>query len=184
MKKVTLLLALLFGGLTFESCDDFKLPFGNSSSEKTSTEKTTDAEDDADAEDTADVHKKHTSKNKSKKDRKLKENISKRDSERQSDTHAAEPSHGSASNSNSGGSSYATSRVIVAGDNVCLRSQPDEAYKMTGPNNPHLYTGEIYDCVGESGNYYCIIYNGGYYYLPKQYGRPRLQQGQFVCEPL
>lgn len=64
-------------------------------------------------------------------------------------------------------------RVIVAGDNVCLRSQPDEAHKMTGADKPHLFTGEIYDCVGETEDYYHIVYNGSYYYLPKKYGRPR-----------
>jgi len=67
----------------------------------------------------------------------------------------------------------AQSKVIIAGDNVCLRSQPNESSKMTGSNAPHLFTGETYDCLGTVGNYYKIRYNGGQYYLPKQYGRPR-----------
>lgn len=70
-------------------------------------------------------------------------------------------------------SGYAPRYVVVAGDNVCLRARPNEGSKMTGPHNPHLYTGECYECVGVSGNYYKINYHGYYYYLPKRYGRPR-----------
>lgn len=65
------------------------------------------------------------------------------------------------------------SRIVVAGDDVCLRSMPDEAHKMTGSNNPHLYTGEIYECFSESSDYYGIYYKGSRYYIPKMYGRPR-----------
>lgn len=68
---------------------------------------------------------------------------------------------------------FAQSAVIIAGDNVCLRSQPNESSKMTGPNSPHLFTGEVYECLGTTGNYYKINYKGKSYYLPMQYGRPR-----------
>ncbi|MBR4552104.1 MAG: zinc-ribbon domain-containing protein [Bacteroidaceae bacterium] len=40
--------------------------------------------------------------------------------------------------------------LVVAGDNVCLRSQPNENSKLTGADNPHLFTGEVYPCAGFS----------------------------------
>lgn len=63
--------------------------------------------------------------------------------------------------------------IVIAGDNVCLRSQATESTKMTGSDKPHLFTGEVYPCLGMKGNYYLINYNNGRYYIPKQYGRPR-----------
>ena len=63
--------------------------------------------------------------------------------------------------------------VVVAGDNVCLRTQPNESTKLEGSAYPHLNTGDEVDCVGATANYYKIVYNGRNYYLPKKYGRPR-----------
>ena len=63
--------------------------------------------------------------------------------------------------------------VVVAGDNVCLRVQPNESTKLEGSAYPHLNTGDEVDCVGATANYYKIVYNGRSYYLPKKYGRPR-----------
>lgn len=65
------------------------------------------------------------------------------------------------------------SKVIIAGDNVCLRSIPDESGKMMGSSNPHLNTGEMYDYLGTVGDYYEISYYGESYYIPQQYGRLR-----------
>ncbi|MBP3228042.1 MAG: zinc-ribbon domain-containing protein [Bacteroidaceae bacterium] len=63
--------------------------------------------------------------------------------------------------------------VVIAGDNVCLRSRPDESAKLTGSAYPHLDTGEVYPCLGTTGNYYKIDFDGTAYYIPKQYARPR-----------
>lgn len=62
--------------------------------------------------------------------------------------------------------------VSVAGDNVCLRSIPNESGKMTGPDAPHLYKGEKYRCVGIENGYYAIRYGNEIYYLPMTYGNP------------
>ena len=67
----------------------------------------------------------------------------------------------------------AQSHVIVAGDNVCLRSRASESYKMTGSLYPHFNTGDIFTCYGIEGNYYRVGWHNGIYYLPKKYGRPR-----------
>ena len=75
--------------------------------------------------------------------------------------------------SNQENASIGYSSVIIAGDNVCLRSLPNENTKMTGPHNPHLNTGETYPYHGAEGNYYKIEYEGCIYYLPKKYGRLR-----------
>lgn len=62
--------------------------------------------------------------------------------------------------------------VYAKGDNVCLRSQPNEESKMTGPQAPHLYEGEVYRCTGIEKGYYAIEYNGSTYYLPMRYAAP------------
>lgn len=67
----------------------------------------------------------------------------------------------------------AQSKVIVAGDNVCLRSRPNEQSKLTGAHNPHFNTGEMLNCVGTVNGYYKVVYRGSYYYLPTRYARPR-----------
>ena len=63
--------------------------------------------------------------------------------------------------------------IIIAGDNVCFRTQPNENSKVTGSDYVHLNTGDVLDCVGTVGNYYKVVYGGYYYYVPKKYGRPR-----------
>lgn len=55
---------------------------------------------------------------------------------------------------------------------VVLRSFPNESSKMTGPSNPHFYTGGVLDCVGIEGNYYAVSYNYGVYYIPMRYADP------------
>ena len=69
--------------------------------------------------------------------------------------------------------SNSPSRIVIAGDNVCLRTAPNEYSKLSGPGNPHLNTGYQLRCVGQTSGYYKVVYNGSYYYIPKQYGRPR-----------
>ena len=69
--------------------------------------------------------------------------------------------------------SYYHGAITVAGDNVCLRSTPSERGKLTGPSYPHFFTGDELTCVGQTGSYYKVVYNGSYYYIPKKYGRPR-----------
>jgi uncharacterized protein YgiM (DUF1202 family) len=68
-------------------------------------------------------------------------------------------------------SSY--SEVIIAGDNVCLRTQPSERTKILGSLDFQVHTGETYSYYGAVGNYYKIYCKGGYYYIPKKYGRLR-----------
>lgn len=63
--------------------------------------------------------------------------------------------------------------VIIAGDNVCLRTRPNENSKLVGPGYYHLDTGEVVSYYGSVGNYYKIGVNGGVYYIPKKYGRLR-----------
>ncbi len=63
--------------------------------------------------------------------------------------------------------------IIVSGDNVCFRAQPNERSKLTGPGYKHVSTGEYLRCVGTMGNYYKVSYGGSYFYIPKKYGRPR-----------
>lgn len=63
--------------------------------------------------------------------------------------------------------------VVIAGDDVCLRAQPDEDAKLTSYRYPRLYTGEVYPYYGTEGNYYMIGVNGRTYYIPKKYGRLR-----------
>ena len=67
----------------------------------------------------------------------------------------------------------AQSQIIFAGDNVCLRFRPSEGAIWTGDNAPHFYTGQKLSCAGTVGNYYKVIYDGDYYYVPKKYARPR-----------
>lgn len=62
--------------------------------------------------------------------------------------------------------------VYATGDNVCLRSQPNEDGKMTGSDVPHIYKGEVYRCTGIENGYYAILYNGSTYYLPMRYAAP------------
>ena len=70
-------------------------------------------------------------------------------------------------------SSQSYGSVVIAGDDVCLRAQPDESTKMTSYGSPRLYTGEVYPYYGTVGNYYRIGVNGRTYYIPKKYGRLR-----------
>lgn len=63
--------------------------------------------------------------------------------------------------------------VIIVGDNVCLRTRPNESSKLTGPRHYHLDNGETVSYYGSVGNYYKIGCNGGIYYIPKKYGRLR-----------
>lgn len=63
--------------------------------------------------------------------------------------------------------------IIIAGDDVCFRTQPNESSKVMGRQYKHLYTGDVLRCVGETGNYYKVVYSDEYYYIPKRYGRPR-----------
>lgn len=63
--------------------------------------------------------------------------------------------------------------IVIAGDGVCLRAQPNENTKLTGSSYKHFNTGEYVECAGVVGNYYKIIYDGRYYYIPQKYGRPR-----------
>lgn len=63
--------------------------------------------------------------------------------------------------------------IIIAGDNVCFRTQPNENSKVMGSQYKHLNTGDVLRCMGETGNYYKVVYNDQYYYIPKKYGRPR-----------
>ncbi len=65
------------------------------------------------------------------------------------------------------------SNIVVAGDRVCLRFRPDESTKWTGSSAPHFNTGDYLRCVGETGDYYKVVYREQYYYIPKRYGRPR-----------
>ncbi|MBR4926390.1 MAG: hypothetical protein IKZ61_11685 [Prevotella sp.] len=67
----------------------------------------------------------------------------------------------------------AQSQIIFAGDNVCLRLRPNESSKWTGSSAPHFFTGQKLSCAGVVGNYYKVVYDGEYYYVPKQYARPR-----------
>lgn len=55
---------------------------------------------------------------------------------------------------------------------VVLRTRPDEQYKLTGNGNPHFFSGDRLRCAGVSGAYYKVIYDGGYYYLPREYAVP------------
>ena len=63
--------------------------------------------------------------------------------------------------------------VVIAGDDVCLRSAPDESTKLTSRGYPRLYTGDQYPYYGLMGDYYMIGVGGRIYYIPKQYGRLR-----------
>lgn len=65
------------------------------------------------------------------------------------------------------------SYIVISGDNVCFRTQPNENSKVMGGQYKHLYTGDYLPCTGIVGNYYQVTYDGGYYYIPKKYGRPR-----------
>lgn len=62
--------------------------------------------------------------------------------------------------------------VCATSDNVCLRSQPNEATKLTGNNAPHIYKGELYRCTAIVNGYYAIQYNDSTYYLPMRYAAP------------
>lgn len=55
---------------------------------------------------------------------------------------------------------------------VVLRTHPDDATKLTGPYNPHFFTGDVLSCTGISGSYYEIYYEGDYYYIPMKYASP------------
>lgn len=63
--------------------------------------------------------------------------------------------------------------VVIAGDDVCLRREPDESTKLISGRYPRLYTGEKYPYYGSYGNYYRIGVDGRTYYIPKKYGRLR-----------
>ena len=63
--------------------------------------------------------------------------------------------------------------IIIAGDNVCFRTQPNENSKLVGPSYDHVNTGDVLQCVGQTSDYYKVYYDGSYYYIPKKYGRPR-----------
>jgi uncharacterized protein YgiM (DUF1202 family) len=63
--------------------------------------------------------------------------------------------------------------IVIAGDNVCMRSQPNEQSKLVGPKYHHFNTGDYAKCTGKVGSYYQIMYNDSYYYIPQKYGRPR-----------
>jgi hypothetical protein len=63
--------------------------------------------------------------------------------------------------------------IIIAGDKVCFRTQPNENSKLVGPSYDHVNTGDVLQCVGQTSDYYKVYYDGSYYYIPKKYGRPR-----------
>lgn len=64
-------------------------------------------------------------------------------------------------------------KIVIAGDNVCPRTQPSEDSKITNPTAPRFFTGETYSCIGKTGNYYKITYHNTIYYIPQQYCRER-----------
>lgn len=57
---------------------------------------------------------------------------------------------------------------------VVLRTSPSDASKITGRNgwNPHFKTGYVFDCVGVSGSYYKVYFEGDYYFIPQKYASP------------
>lgn len=55
---------------------------------------------------------------------------------------------------------------------LVLRTQPNDATKIAGEGVPHFFTGYIFDCIGTSGNYYKVFFEGGHYYIPKKYAAP------------
>ena len=63
--------------------------------------------------------------------------------------------------------------VVIAGDDVCVRTSPDESFKQTSSRYPRLFTGEVYPYFGSDGDYYRIGVNGKVYYIPKKYARLR-----------
>lgn len=71
------------------------------------------------------------------------------------------------------GTVFAQKQVIIAGENVCLRSCADEKCKITGQDWAKVNTGELYDYMGEEKGYYAIKVEGKQYYIPKKYGRIR-----------
>ena len=80
---------------------------------------------------------------------------------------------GSNSSSSSSVTPVSYDYIVIAGDNVCMRSRPSEQSKLTGSSYHHFNTGDYAKCSGIVGDYYQIVYNGSYYYIPKKYGRPR-----------
>ena len=52
---------------------------------------------------------------------------------------------------------------------VVLRTRPSDSSKLTGSNNPHFFTGYVFQCVGISGSYYKVYFDGGYFFIPKRY---------------
>jgi uncharacterized protein YgiM (DUF1202 family) len=74
---------------------------------------------------------------------------------------------------NTQNTSKSYSLVVVAGDDVCLRSAPNENSKITSRNYPRLFTGELYPYYGTVGNYYKIKVGDNFYYIPTKYGRLR-----------
>lgn len=55
---------------------------------------------------------------------------------------------------------------------VVLRTRPSDSSKLTGSNNPHFFTGYVFQCVGISGSYYKVYFDGGYFFIPKRYASP------------
>ena len=70
-------------------------------------------------------------------------------------------------------SSQSYDSVVIAGDDVCVRTAPTESAKQTSRSYPRLFTGEYYPYYGSEGNYYRIGVNGRVYYIPKKYGKLR-----------
>ncbi len=73
-------------------------------------------------------------------------------------------------------SSYSSvpSRVVITGDRVVLRFGPGKNYSTLtyGGQNTHLYRGDVLTCVGVKGDWWRVVYDGGYYYVSRIYARP------------
>lgn len=55
---------------------------------------------------------------------------------------------------------------------VVLRTRPSDSTKLKGSGYPHFFTGYVFSCVGVSGRYYKVYFDGGYYFVPKRYASP------------
>ena len=72
-------------------------------------------------------------------------------------------------------SSYSVpSRVKITGNNVLLRMGPGKNYRQLTHygQNAHLYKGQVLTCVGVSGDWWRVLYDGSYYYVSRRYAVP------------
>lgn len=63
--------------------------------------------------------------------------------------------------------------VIITGNGVLLRVGPGKDYAPLSyyGQHAHVNKGDVLRCVGVSGDWWRVIYNGGYYYVSRRYAR-------------